>query len=122
VTNGEITSSDQSRWSAVWGDGGVYSSLDDLTRWYRATDRGAVLSTESIALMLTPALENYGFGWWIDEYRGHRRHHHYGETSGFRNVVLRFPNDGLTVIVLTNRADPDVYPVAERVADLFLQD
>jgi len=122
VTNGEITSSDQSRWSAVWGDGGVYSSLDDLTRWYRATDRGAVLSTESIALMLTPALENYSFGWWIDEYRGHRRHHHYGETSGFRNVVLRFPNDGLTVIVLTNRADPDVYPVAERVADLFLQD
>ena len=122
VTNGDITFSDQSRWSAVWGDGGVYSSLDDLTRWYRATDRGAVLSTDSIALMLTPALENYGFGWWIDEYRGHRRHHHYGETSGFRNVVLRFPDQRLTIIVLTNRADPDVYPVAERVADLFLQD
>jgi len=120
VTNGDVASSDQSRWSAVWGDGGIYSSLDDLARWYRATDRGAVLSAESAALMLTPALGNYGFGWWIDEYRGHRRHHHYGETSGFRNVVLRFPDERLTIILLTNRAEPDVYPLAERVADLIL--
>jgi len=122
VTGGEVTNTDQSRWSAVWGDGGVYSSLDDLTCWYRAMDRDLVLSAESTALMLTSALENYGFGWWIDEYHGHRRYHHYGSTSGFRNVVLRFPDEQLTIILLTNRAEPDVYPLAERVADLFLQD
>jgi hypothetical protein len=35
--------------------------------------------------------------------------------------MQRFPEDRLTVIVLTNRAEPDVQPLAEKVADLFLK-
>jgi hypothetical protein len=62
----------------------------------------------------------YGFGWFLDPYRGHRRYSHYGETVGFRTAVQRFPDDALTVIVLANRAEVDAPALAERVADLYL--
>jgi len=34
--------------------------------------------------------------------------------------MQRFPDERLTTIVLTNRADPSVQPLAEKVADLVL--
>ena len=121
VTDSGVEDSDQSLYSAVLGDGGVYSSLDDLFLWDQALYRDELISAASKQRMWTPALENYGFGWRIDDYRGHRRYHHSGSTSGFRNYLQRFPDDGLTVIVLTNRAEPDVDRLGEQVADLFLR-
>ena len=111
---------DQSAWSAVLGDGGVYSSLNDLLTWDRALYDNELLPAALWTAAWTPGLENYGFGWRIDEYGGHRRLHHSGSTSGFRNFMQRFPDLGLTVIVLTNRAGPDVQPLAEKVADQYL--
>ena len=121
VDDGRVVPSDQSAWSAVLGDGGVYSSLTDLAKWDRALYANDLLPPELWQAAWTPGLDHYGFGWWIDEYRGQRRLRHYGSTSGFRNAVQRFPDAGLTVIVLSNRAEPDVRPLAEQVADLFLE-
>ena len=120
VTDSGVEFSDQSLYSAVLGDGGIYSSLSDLTRWDAALYRDELVSAATLRQMWTPALENYGFGWRIDEYNGHRRQHHSGSTSGFRNYLQRFPDQKLTVIVLTNRAEPDVDRLGEQVADLFL--
>ncbi len=120
VTDGDVEFSDQSAWSAVLGDGGIYSSVLDLYRWDQAQYRDELISPELKAQALTPGHENYGFGWVIDDYRGHKRYHHSGSTSGFRNFMQRFPDLRLTVIVLTNRAEPDVQPLAEKVADLYL--
>ena len=33
----------------------------------------------------------YGFGWFLDPYRGHARMWHTGSTRGFRTVIERFP-------------------------------
>src|SRR5438045_1558025 len=41
-----------------------------------------------------------------------------GEMVSFRNVIVRFPDDRLTVIVLTNRDDPEPYKTALAIADL----
>jgi CubicO group peptidase (beta-lactamase class C family) len=62
----------------------------------------------------------YGFGWFLNSYRGHRRMWHYGETVGFRTTIQRFVDDKLTIIVLCNRADPVPADLALKVADLFL--
>jgi CubicO group peptidase (beta-lactamase class C family) len=120
VTDGVVAFADQSPYSAVLGDGGIYSSLDDLTLWDQWQYTTGLLSEESKALMETPGLESYGYGLRIDRYKGYRRLHHSGSTSGFRNYMARFPELGLTVILLTNRADPNVTPLAERIADLYL--
>jgi CubicO group peptidase (beta-lactamase class C family) len=120
VTDGTVVLADQSLYSAVLGDGGIYSSLDDLTLWDHMQYSDDLLSADSKELMETPALESYGFGLRIDEYRGHRRLHHSGSTSGFRNHMVRFPDLELTVILLTNRAAPVVTPLSQEIADLFL--
>ena len=46
--------------------------------------------------------------------------HHTGSTRGFRNVVQRFPDDCFTVLILTNRNDPDVAPLADQLVDWYL--
>lgn len=112
--------SDQSPWSAVLGDGGIYTSVVDLAKWDLALYDNPFVSAALLEEAFTPGLEHYGFGWRIDEYRGHRRMHHEGSTIGFRNFLQRFPDERLAVIVLTNRREPDVQPLAERVADLYL--
>jgi len=120
VADGNVTFSDQSAWSAVLGDGGIYSSVEDLLKWDQALYDNGLISAELRAESWTPGLEDYGFGFRIDTYNGHKRYHHSGSTSGFRNHMQQYPDERLTVIILTNRAEPDVAPLADRVADLYL--
>jgi CubicO group peptidase (beta-lactamase class C family) len=120
VSENEVNFADQSAWSAVLGDGGVYSSVTDLYRWDQALYSDELLPATLWAEAFTPGLEDYGFGWRIDRYRDRERYHHSGSTSGFRNFMQKFPEERLTVIVLSNRAEPDVQPLAEKIADLYL--
>src|SRR5438552_17322729 len=48
---------------------------------------------------------NYGFGWFIDSYHGHRFVQHSCGTPGFSSAIYRFVDDKLTIIILTNHAD-----------------
>ncbi len=124
---------DQSSTSAVLGDGGIYSSIDDLAKWDRALREHTLLSEAEMRPALTPVRPtggiakipdgsnvNYGFGWFLDPYRGHKRMSHDGETIGFRTTIQRFPDDNLTVIVLANRSDVNPADLALKVADLYL--
>jgi CubicO group peptidase (beta-lactamase class C family) len=63
---------------------------------------------------------SYGFGWFLDPWRGRARMWHQGSTRGFRTVIHRFPDDGLTVVILANRADLDVRALALEVAEPYL--
>ena len=120
------TRTDQSVTSAVLGDGGIYSSVRDLIRWDRALQTSSLLSPETWKLAFTPVTATddpstrYGFGWRISDHRGHRTLWHSGESRGFRNVLIRFPDNDLTVVVLTNRNDPLPRYLALAIADLFL--
>jgi CubicO group peptidase (beta-lactamase class C family) len=73
VDENGVTFADQSAFSAVLGDGGIYSSLDDLLKWDQALYTDRLLSDVSRQLAFTPGLNNYGFGWWIDELDGAER-------------------------------------------------
>jgi CubicO group peptidase (beta-lactamase class C family) len=85
--------------------GGVFSSVKDLVTWDRALAAGKVVKSSTLAQMWTPVRLNYGgtypygLGWFVDERRGHRWISHAGITG---TELSRFPDDGLTVIVLTN--------------------
>jgi CubicO group peptidase (beta-lactamase class C family) len=124
---------DQSSTSAVLGDGGVYSSLDDLAKWDQALARHTLLRETEMNPAITPVKvsdgsvqepdgtpADYGFGWFLNSYKGHRRMWHYGETVGFRTTIQRFVDDKLTIIVLCNRDDLVPANLALKVADLFL--
>jgi len=122
---------DQSPTSATLGDGGVYSSIEDLAKWDHAIEKNTLLGGDEMQAALTPVNvpgiaepdgepAQYGFGWFLNPYRGHPRMWHYGETVGFRTAIERFTRDRLTIIVLSNRADLDSSRLARQIADLYL--
>ena len=84
---------------------GVFSTVGDLAKWEFALAAGKVLKQSSLEQMWTAVRLNdgtsypYGFGWGVDEMRGHRLISHTGITG---TQYARYPDDGLTVIVLTN--------------------
>lgn len=47
---------------------------------------------------------------------------HSGETIGFRNVIVRYPQRHMSVVVLINRDDPEPYGLAKKIAALVLED
>lgn len=124
------TRADQSLTSAVRGDGGIYTSLHDYRKWLASIDEQRLLSTESYRAMFTPHIKtdrrdsSYGYGWFIDEYRGEPRIHHNGETHGFRACVQRFPKRQAAVFIQLNNevAADQMTTVGERVADLLIFD
>jgi CubicO group peptidase (beta-lactamase class C family) len=120
---------DQSLTSSVLGDGGIYSSVEDLYKWDRALYTTKLVSRETLARAFAPASASsdqagaaYGFGWYVETYRGRRLLWHYGSTVGFRTAILRFPDERLTVVVLLNRDGADAQALARKVADLYLSD
>lgn len=127
VHSDSVEFTDQSLTSAVLGDGGIYSSIEDLYKWDQALYTNKLVSYETMKLALTPGpatydadSTGYGFGWYVGEYKDHMTAWHGGSTCGFRNAIQRFPHDEFTVIILTNRREPSVEGLAEKLADLYL--
>lgn len=119
---------DQNAYSAVLGDGGIYSSIDDLARWDAAWYDDRLLSDATRAQALgkqiqvssAPEATYYGYGWRVTE--DGSRQWHSGESIGFRNAFVRWPKQRLTVILLSNRNDPTPYATAVAIGALFLGD
>ncbi|WP_334178572.1 serine hydrolase domain-containing protein [Pseudoxanthomonas sp.] len=117
---------DQNAYSAVLGDGGIYSSIDDLARWDAALDDDRLLSAatraqafgKQVKVADGPEATYYGYGWRINE--DGSRQWHSGESIGFRNTLVRWPKQRLTVILLSNRNDPTPYDTAMAIGALFL--
>jgi len=126
LSSGTWHRTDQSRTSAVLGDGGIYASAEELARWSAALDANAVLSTAALAMATTPATlwsgeaTSYGFGWFLDEFLGHRRQRHEGDTVGFRTAIQRYPDVRLTVVVLVNRSVAPIEALSDAVARIYL--
>jgi CubicO group peptidase (beta-lactamase class C family) len=111
---------------ALRPSGAFLSTVVDLAKWDAALYEDRVLTKATRTTMWTPmrltggGVSLYGFGWQLDSLDGHWQVHHGGSLPGFRAELARFPNDSLTVIVLTNAdgARPD--RIAVGVARTYL--
>ena len=106
---------DQSRTSAVLGDGGVYSSVDDLANWLAALDRGEFAQASIPRVATENPKVKYGYGWRISEHNGRQTVMHTGETIGFRNAVMRMPKERLAIVILTNRNEGEPVALARAI-------
>jgi CubicO group peptidase (beta-lactamase class C family)/imidazolonepropionase-like amidohydrolase len=103
-------------------DGSLLFSLEDLEAWSRTVRERRVLTRESWELMLSPVRLNsgrphpYGFGWFLDTFKGARVNQHGGSWQGFRTQFTRFEASDLTVVVLTNGGHVAPEFIANRVA------
>ena len=77
------------------------------------------------AAMFGPQVTNYGFGWFVGEYEGHRVVGNYGVETGFQSHLSIFPDDGLAVVAMVNLCDPEngpfyAYDIGNGIAKLLL--
>jgi CubicO group peptidase (beta-lactamase class C family) len=119
---------DQSLTSSVAGDGSLYASLDDLFKWDRALNGATLVRPDTLLKAFTPGVgrdakdTGYGFGWFIGRYNGKKVYWHRGGTVGFTAAISRFPNQKLTIVVLTNRSDVPLTKILDTISDMYLVD
>jgi len=112
IENGKIVKA--LNWDMTWagGAGSLYSTAQDLYTWNEAVFNGKVLSAESMKAAFTPAVLNngektdYGFGWFMSDYRGSKFISHSGGLHGFLSNIAREPEEKTTVVVLCNSSQP----------------
>jgi CubicO group peptidase (beta-lactamase class C family) len=118
---------DQSLTSAVLGDGGIYSSVEDMFLWDQALYTTKFVGAATLQQAWTPSILasgkqiTYGFGWELGERNGLKTVRHGGGTIGFHTQILRIPEKQFTVIVLSNRSESKPDELANAIADLYLK-
>jgi len=102
--------------------GSLCSTVGDLAAWTRLLHSGKLVKKSSFASMTTPAKltsgrpMQYGFGLFMDTLGTHRRIHHGGGINGFISELAYYPDDSLTVVVLSNTAPAPSDEVADNLA------
>lgn len=131
ITENGIDLTDQSITSAVLGDGGIYSSLNDLYFWDQSLYTSKLIDKKYLDESWTPGITtsgnefHYGYGWHLEKRYNTKVVYHTGSTRGFRNIIYRIPEKNFTVVILTNRnAGPEriTLDIAYKVTDIYLTD
>ncbi|MCI0706672.1 MAG: beta-lactamase family protein [Ignavibacteriae bacterium] len=124
-TDSGWTFADQSSTSAVLGDGGIYSSINDLARWDQSlyTERLLPRSVLETAMSATTPTDtsaySYGYGWYIGSRHNMKTVFHTGSSRGFRNAIVRIPDERFTVVILTNRNEGNPVEIAYKLIDMY---
>ena len=106
-------------------DGALYFTIRDLIKWAIALNEGRMPSRAALDTAWTPvrlsdgATYPYGFAWYLNDQRGHPRISHTGSWQGFKTVIARYPEYGITVIVLANLAEARVGAIAYGIAGML---
>ncbi len=112
---------------ALRPSGAFLSTLADLMKYEAALRGNALLSKAEQAQMQAPMLltdgssTNYGLGWNVEDFRGHRRVRHGGSLPGFRADFSRYDDDSLAVIVLVNADSIRTDAMALEVANHYIR-
>ena len=106
-------------WSTKTGSGSLVSTTEDVVRFVRAEFGGRLLNHESLS-KVRKERPGFPFGWSQDMLFGRKRIAVGGRSPGFVTAVQYYPNDAVTIVVLTNSyssmaQDPVVDDIAAMV-------
>ena len=113
--------------SIPFAAGALFSTIEDLYRWDQALYTEQIVSQELLDLMFNPHAEiprtddHYGYGWMIGKIGNHQVISHGGGIDGFLTEIRRFPDDKVTIIILSNRDTTDIAHVADQIAKIVFE-
>jgi CubicO group peptidase (beta-lactamase class C family) len=116
--------------SVFYAAGALFSTVGDLWRWDEAlrTGQPALAAPATIRLLFQPYVRTqpddpnspaYGYGWVIDRLQGRRMLWHPGDVSGFHSLNALFPDDGYSLVLLSNLESSDLVGAADRIAQML---
>jgi CubicO group peptidase (beta-lactamase class C family) len=129
--DGTVIETDQSSTSAVLGDGGIYSNLDDFFKWDQVLYTDRLLSQPYMDLYFRENQTTdgkdigYAFGWRREKYKGLDIIFHTGSSIGFRNIFYRVPARHFSVVLFTNRDEGGEFTTLEtahKIVDIYLEE
>ena len=104
---------------------GMYSTVTDLLTFADALYGGRLIKPDSLDKLLTPGLDEYGYGLWsytfTREGKKYKVAKRPGSVMGANTVLYRLLDQNSTIIILgnTNRTDLDVF--AQKIADVLVK-
>ena len=123
--NGNISEGDEAKVlhpSFGYSSGGLHSTAMDLYKYDRALHSNLLISQESYDLMTQESskvgTKSYGYGWYVNT-GVEDTVSHPGNLIGWHSMLLRHQEDKVTVILLTNHDENDMF-MAYNLARLVL--
>jgi len=118
LVGGQLKEAEHINMAGPYSAGALYSTAEDLYKWDQGLYADRILPRSALALMWTEVLSNYGYGWMVSTAEAAspppwalpKRFQvvHPGSIKGFTSEILRFPDEHVTVIVLSNLEDAHV--------------
>ena len=103
------------------GDGGIFTTINDIKKWDDAYYSSNVLKKEFWNVMTQQGVLNngevisYASGLGIGKYKGLKTIRHGGAFVGFRADLLRFPEQRLSIAIFANRGDASPSRMANKL-------
>jgi CubicO group peptidase (beta-lactamase class C family) len=123
----ELINRNPTETSSTLGAGGLLSSVADLAKWDKALSDETILSSRSKKQMWSEVEipsgkeTHYGYGWMLGDIEGLPATFHYGQVAGFNTEFVRLTEQGIAIVVFTNRYRVNAEPITKKVLHTFLQ-
>jgi len=110
----------------IVGNTGIRTNIEDLSKWINNFEKIKIGSKKLFNTLAQKAvLKNgdtldYAFGQRVSKYNGRKVISHGGADAGYRSQILRFPDEKLAIIVLTNDGSLNADEKAYVIADIYL--
>lgn len=112
----------------AWGSSSIVTTVEDLSKWVinfqQSLDKHDPVYLRMIEtdVLNNKQKNNYAYGLEIRDDNGVRNIQHTGGWAGFRTIISNYPDEKLSIILLSNHGNFDSFGGANAVARLFLKD
>ena len=110
----------------TYGDKNIYTTPRDLLKWSVALSDGKVINQSLLDSAFTPysferpGVHNYGLGWRLLTLKnGKKVVYHNGRWHGTNAAFTKLTDEDVTIIIIGNRYDPNIYTTARKAYDIF---
>lgn len=114
--------------STVFGSSGLYTTIDDFSKWAINFNSSILKNDAIINRMLEKGVLNngeeieYAFGVGIGKYKGINRITHLGAWSSFWSYSGYFPDQDFSLIIFSSDASFKTWPTACTIVDYYLKE
>jgi len=112
--------------SLVYSAGALLSNVSDLLRWHQALYSYKLLKKETLEKAFTSfkladgKLSEYGYGWFIKDWKGSKSIGHGGAIDGFRSMETYLPGQDIFVTTLCNSDQDSFFNLFEDIGNLII--
>ncbi len=112
--------------NALYGEDGVYCSLNDIQAWIHAIENNTLISPSMTSKVFSAVQNNhgdqvdYGYGWFFEDFYNHKMVAHTGGWVGFNTVIANMPEQKIWFVAFSNSRAIDSWGAMEQMAKYYL--